>query len=147
KALATVRYRRLKSLTQLFLSEFGDRFRRAAAARGNHHARRGGLVEHTAQMMRMADATGAACLILNRDLLLAGVLFHDCGKLWENSYPADGFSMPYDERGELLGHITIGIELINSLWRKLVATPDFAAWKEIQPSSEDARLHLLHLIA
>jgi 3'-5' exoribonuclease len=40
---------RLRALTQMFLADFGDRFRRAAAARGNHHARRGGLVEHTAQ--------------------------------------------------------------------------------------------------
>ena len=138
---------RLKALAQIFLTDFGDRFRRAAAARGNHHARRGGLVEHTAQMMRSADAISSAYPHLNRDLLLAGVLFHDCGKLWENSYPTDGFTMPFDERGELLGHITIGIELINTLWRKLAATPEFLEWKEIQPSAEDVRLHLLHLIA
>jgi 3'-5' exoribonuclease len=138
---------RLKALAALFLAEFGDRFRRAAAARGNHHARRGGLVEHTAQMMRSMDAISSAYPYLNRDLLLAGVLFHDCGKLWENSFPADGFTMPYDERGELLGHITIGIELVNGLWRKLAATPEFVAWKDIQPPSEDVRLHLLHLIA
>lgn len=138
---------RLNALTRLFLADFGDRFRRAAAARGNHHARRGGLVEHTAQMMRSADAISSAYPVLNRDLLLAGVLFHDCGKLWENSYPADGFTMPYDERGELLGHITIGIELVNTLWRKLSAAPEFANWKELQPSNEDVRLHLLHLVA
>jgi 3'-5' exoribonuclease len=138
---------RLNALARLFLADFGDRLRRAAAARGNHHARRGGLVEHTAQMMRSADAICSAYPILNRDLLLAGVLFHDCGKLWENSYPADGFTMPFDERGELLGHITIGIELINTLWRKLAGTSEFASWKEIQPSSEDVRLHLLHLVA
>jgi 3'-5' exoribonuclease len=138
---------RLKALAALFLADFGDRFRRAAAARGNHHARRGGLVEHTAQMMRSAVAISSAYPYLNRDLLLAGVLFHDCGKLWENSYPADGFTMPYDERGELLGHITIGIELVNSLWRKVAATPEVAAWKDVQPSNEDVRLHLLHLIA
>lgn len=138
---------RLNALARLFLAEFGDRFRRAAAARGNHHARRGGLVEHTAQMMRSADAISSAYPVLNRDLLLAGVLFHDCGKLWENSYPADGFAMPYDELGELLGHITIGIELVNTLWRKLAATPEYASWKEIQPSNEDVRRHLLHLVA
>jgi len=45
---------RLRALTQMFLNEWGDRFRRAAAARKYHHARRGGLVEHTAQMMRVA---------------------------------------------------------------------------------------------
>src|SRR6266481_614463 len=43
---------RLVALGEAFLSEWGDRFRRTAAARNYHHARRGGLVEHTAQMMR-----------------------------------------------------------------------------------------------
>lgn len=138
---------RLRALAQLFLTDYGDRFRRAAAARGNHHARRGGLVEHVAQMMRSAEAIASAYPLLNRDLLLTGVLFHDCGKLWENQLPADGFTMPFDERGELLGHITIGIELVNALWRKLIASPEATAWKELDPSSEDVRLHLLHLVA
>jgi 3'-5' exoribonuclease len=138
---------RLHGLAQLFLAEYGARFRRAAAARGNHHARRGGLVEHVAQMMRGAVALAAAYPALHRDLLVAGVLFHDAGKMWENSLPADGFAMPFDERGEMLGHITIGIELVNTLWRKLLATPAAAAFATLQPASEDVRLHLLHLLA
>src|SRR5205823_3397612 len=44
---------RLRALCDAFLREWGDRFRRTAAARNYHHARRGGLVEHTAQMMRI----------------------------------------------------------------------------------------------
>ncbi len=146
-AVATITDPRLRGLAELFLHDFGDRFRRAAAARGNHHARRGGLVEHTAQMMRSALAIAAAYPALNRDLLIAGVLFHDSGKLWENALPADGFQMPFDERGELLGHITIGIELLNTLWRKLLATDAAAAWPQLLPANEDARLHLLHLVA
>lgn len=138
---------RLRALGQLFLADYGERYRRAAAARGNHHARRGGLVEHVAQMMRGAAAVCSAYPHLNRDLMIAGVLFHDCGKIWENGLPADGFAMPFDELGELLGHITIGIELVNALWRKLLGTPDAAAWKELAPSNEDVRLHLLHLLA
>lgn len=138
---------RLRALARLFLADHGPRFCRAAAARGNHHARRGGLVEHTAQMMRSAQAVAQAYPALNRDLLIAGVLFHDCGKLWENSLPADGFAMPFDERGELLGHITIGIELVNMLWRKLLATEEAASWTALNPASEDVRLHLLHLLA
>ena len=51
---------RLAALCGLFLDDFGDRFRRAAAARSNHHARRGGLVEHVAQMMRSALAIASA---------------------------------------------------------------------------------------
>jgi 3'-5' exoribonuclease len=138
---------RLRELAAIFLGEYGARFRRAAAARGNHHARRGGLVEHVAQMMRGALAVATAYPALNRDLLVAGVLFHDSGKLWENSLPADGFVMPFDERGEMLGHITIGIELVNALWRKVLATEQAAAWATLQPASEDVRLHLLHLLA
>ncbi|EDY17121.1 nucleic acid binding OB-fold tRNA/helicase-type [Chthoniobacter flavus Ellin428] len=138
---------RLRELAVLFLTEYGPRFRRAAAARGNHHARRGGLVEHVAQMMRGALAVAGAYPFLNRDLLVAGVLFHDSGKLWENSLPADGFVMPFDERGEMLGHITIGIELVNALWRKVLATEVAAGWAALLPASEDVRLHLLHLLA
>src|SRR6266436_9004032 len=48
---------RLRALCNALLTEWGDRFRRTAAARNYHHARRGGLVEHTAQMMRVARQT------------------------------------------------------------------------------------------
>jgi 3'-5' exoribonuclease len=136
---------RLRALSEVFLSEFGDRFRRTAAARNYHHARRGGLVEHTAQMMRVAKSIASLYPELNVDLLIAGVLFHDCGKLWENQLPESGFVMGYDERGELVGHISIGLELVNSLWRKLSAE-NSDAWKNLAPASEDVRLHLLHLI-
>jgi 3'-5' exoribonuclease len=147
ETVETIADPRLRALGRLFFADFGPRFARAAAARGNHHARRGGLVEHVAQMLRTALAIAGAYPFLNRDLLIAGVLFHDCGKMWENSLPADGFTMPFDERGELLGHITIGIELINALWRKLLATEEAAAWTALAPASEDVRLHLLHLLA
>lgn len=137
---------RLKALCDAFLNEWGERFRRTAAARNYHHARRGGLVEHTAQMMRVGDALARLYPELNRDLLIAGILFHDSGKLWENQLPEDGFTMGYDELGELMGHISIGLELVNSTWRKLI-TENASAWKDLVPSSEDVRMHLLHLIA
>src|SRR5690606_1095481 len=47
---------RLRALADVFLEEYGERFRRTAAARTYHRARRGGLVEHVAQMMRTAEA-------------------------------------------------------------------------------------------
>lgn len=134
---------RLRGLCELFLQEFGLRFQRASAARHNHHAHRGGLLRHTGQMMRCASSVCAAYPVLNRDLLLAGVLFHDCGKLWEMCPPEAGFEIPREIRGELLGHISIGIEAVNALWRRL----SLEEWREIQPASEDVRLHLLHLIA
>jgi 3'-5' exoribonuclease len=134
---------RLKALSEAFLRDFGPRFARASAARAHHHARRGGLADHTAQMLRSAAAVCEIYPSLNRDLLLTGTLFHDAGKLWETCPPERGFEIPRELRGELLGHITIGIELINSLWRSL----PLEDWKDLSPPSEDVRLHLLHLIA
>lgn len=137
---------RLKRLCGYFLEKMGDRFRRTAAARKNHHARRGGLVEHVAQMMRSADAICGVYPELNRDLMIAGVLFHDCGKLWENSYPEDGFGQIHSKYGEMLGHIPLGIELANKLWQDLLGSSEFDAFAQSRPSTEDVRVHLLHLI-
>src|SRR2546423_11020761 len=145
ETIATISDPRLRALCDAFLKELGERFRRTAAARNYHHARRGGLVEHTAQMMRIANQIAPLYPQLNVDLLLAGILFHDSGKLWENALPENGFVMGYDERGELMGHISIGLELVNSFWRKISASSG-DAWKNLAPASEDVRLHLLHLI-
>lgn len=137
---------RLRALCEAFLAEYSERFRRTAGARTYHHARRGGLVEHTAQMMRVAAQLVPLYPQLNLDLLIAGILFHDSGKLWENHLPETGFTMGFDERGELMGHISIGLELVNSLWRKLQASDVADTWNQMLPASEDVRLHLLHLI-
>jgi 3'-5' exoribonuclease len=145
QTIQTIADPRLRTLCDAFLNEWGDRFRRTAAARKYHHARRGGLVEHTAQMMRIAKEIAPLYPQLNLDLLIAGILFHDSGKLWENALPENGFVMAYDELGELVGHISIGLELVNSLWRKLYAE-NADAWKTYLPPSEDVRMHLLHLI-
>jgi len=145
--VAAVRDPRLRGVCSLFLEKHGERFKRTAAARDYHHARRGGLVEHVAQMMRCAHAIAGAYPDLNRDLLIAGVLFHDCGKLWENSYPEASFSMPYHLHGEMLGHITLGLELVNKLWRDLLERSEAAEWATLEPANEHVRLHLLHLIA
>jgi 3'-5' exoribonuclease len=151
KAIASlvdsIRDPRLQRLSVLFLSEFGDRFRRSAGARSYHHARRGGLVEHVAQMMRAADTLASIYPVLNRDLLLAGTLFHDVGKMWENCFGKESFVMPYDLWGEMLGHISIGVELANRLWRKLKELPEYSTWNTLVPDSDSVRMHLIHLIA
>ncbi len=137
---------RLRGVSLLFLEQHGERFKRAAAARNYHHARRGGLVEHVAQMMRCAVKIAEAYPLLNQDLLIAGVLFHDCGKLWENNYAENSFTMPYTLHGELIGHISLGMELVNKLWRQMLESEVASSWMTLEPSNEMVRLHLLHLI-
>jgi 3'-5' exoribonuclease len=138
---------RLHLLCAEFIAQYGARFRNTAGARTYHHARRGGLVEHTAQMLRVATAVAPLYPNQNLDLLVAGILFHDAGKLWENYLPESGFSMPYDELGEMVGHIGIGMEVVNSLWRKIQGEERAQTWPQLTPASDDVRLHLLHLIA
>jgi len=105
-------------------------------------------VEHVAQMMRTAVQVCVAYPMLNRDLMVTGVLFHDVGKLWENCYDADGFTMPYSEVSELLSHIPFGMEIVNKLWRDLMDDPEISnGWDQLEPKSSSVRLHLLHLIA
>jgi 3'-5' exoribonuclease len=137
---------RLRGVCSLFLEQHGERFKRAAAARDYHHARRGGLVEHVAQMMRSAVKISEAYPTLNQDLLIAGVLFHDCGKLWENNYAEGGFTMPHTLHGEMIGHISLGLEVMNKLWRQLMESPEAVGWAALEPGNELVRVHLLHLI-
>ena len=145
--IASLRDPRIRELSLLFLREYGERLRRAAGARNYHHARRGGLVEHTSQMMRSADAIATVYANLNRDLLLAGALFHDAGKLWENCFPKESFLMPHDFRAELIGHVSMGVELVNRLWQKLKEMDVFTSWNQLVPDSDLVRLHLIHLVA
>lgn len=144
--IAGMRDPRLRCLCEQITTRFEARFRRAAAARNYHHAHRGGLVEHVAGAMRCGASLCDAYPELNRDLVLAGCFFHDIGKLWENCYSEHELVMPYNLRGELLGHITLGIELINRLWSSLIVEHR-AEWENLSPSSEQVRLHLLHIIA
>lgn len=138
---------RLRALCSRFISEYGEKFKRAAAAKKNHHARRGGLVEHVAYMMKSAVALSQVYTYINKDLVVTAVLFHDCGKLWENNYPEEDFHQAHSFHAEALGHICLGIELVNKIWRDLLSGDEAAAWKELHPPSEKVRIHLLHLIA
>lgn len=90
-------------------------FKSAPAAMSMHHAWIGGLLEHTNQMLRIADVTvrsyADAGIELNRDLVLLGILFHDLAKTTELQW-TDGFN--YTVRGNLIGHIVDGSALIEA---------------------------------
>ena len=104
----------LRLICQNIAQVCGEDFKRAAAARGRHHARRGGLVEHVSMMMKSADVICTVYPQLNRSLLLAGTFLHDIGKLVENQYEIRGFNMPFTSDAELFGHIAIGVEYVRS---------------------------------
>ena len=117
-------------------SALGRQFRIHPAAKRNHHAYLGGLLEHSLSVAKAADrlcahyqAQGAR---LDRDLLVAGALLHDIGKVRELSARR---TFGYTDEGHLLGHIVIGIQIVA---REAEAIPSIGPEK---------LLHLQHLVA
>lgn len=93
-------------LRQLLFRIFSDPetqklFRAAPAARSMHHAFRSGLLEHTVSVTTMARRL-ARHYELSEDLVVAGCLLHDFGKIWELEI---GASIEYTDDGRLIGHI------------------------------------------
>jgi 3'-5' exoribonuclease len=101
----------LKRLLTTLLSnpDLAQAFRQAPAARQLHHAWLGGLLEHVVSLVTLADRVSPHYAILHRDLLVTGVILHDIGKVRELSWEI-GFE--YTVEGTLLGHIQMGMELV-----------------------------------
>ncbi len=102
-------------LKELLLALFGERklmlaFKKAPAAKVMHHAYVGGLLEHTLAVARLADSISTLYPSLDRSLLITGALLHDIGKLEEFNF--DSFPFEYSDRGRLVGHMVLGIEMI-----------------------------------
>ena len=111
----------LQSLVRSFLDDpaFAVPFREAPAAKSLHHAWLGGLLEHVVSLLGICDLAAHHYPEINRDLLLTGVILHDIGKLEELRW---GTSFEYTLEGQLVGHITMGIGMIE---KKLAMLPEF----------------------
>lgn len=111
----------LRALLDLFLNDpaIAGPLREAPAAKALHHAWIGGLLEHTVSLLGLCDRVVPQYPEIHRDLLLAGAMLHDIGKLHELRW---GTSFSYTVEGQLLGHISIGASMID---QKLASLPDF----------------------
>jgi len=112
----------LRRLLEAFLADedFLQHYRMAPAAKSMHHAYLSGLLEHS---LAVADLAGDICLrypTLNRDLLLTGALLHDVGKVAELCYAR---SFDYTDAGKLLGHIVMGVEMVDAKARDIPGFP------------------------
>jgi 3'-5' exoribonuclease len=96
------------------------RFKRAPAAKLMHHAYLGGLLVHCLSMAVLAEKIASHYSGIDRDLLVAGTILHDIGKLEEFEYDSH---LEYSTRGRLLNHIVIGLEMIDATLREVGNVP------------------------
>ena len=94
-------------------------YKRAPAAKTIHHACLGGLIEHVLSLCALCRMAAAHYADVDLDLLLTAAILHDIGKIEELSYDR---SFSYTTSGQLLGHIVIGLQMVNDGIRRI---PDF----------------------
>ena len=112
----------VKALLQSIFKEGGEirnLYKIAPAAKAMHHPYIGGLIEHVLSMAKVADFV-AGHYKISKSILMAGVILHDIGKIYELSYKR-GFD--YTDEGKLIGHITIGAEIVDKAARELGSFP------------------------
>lgn len=108
---ARIQNRHLRALVASFLTDhnFISRFKKAPAAKIFHHSYLGGLLEHTLSVSQMAAMTAGHYPELDGDLLLAGSILHDIGKIDELTFER---TIDYSDQGRLLGHIVLGVMML-----------------------------------
>lgn len=120
--IESVRNPDLQALLQAFAADqaFMRGYCTAPAAKGMHHVFLGGLLEHSLAVAALAEDVSRRYPGVDRDLLVAGALLHDIGKVDELMYER---SFDYSDEGKLIGHIVMGVEMIEA---KIRAIPGFS---------------------
>ena len=130
--LRSVRSDHIRILLNRIVADHESQLRVWPAAQQIHHAYRGGFLEHITKMAEvgryLARSYGAS-----EDLVLAGVVLHDIGKLQELAY--EGGQGTYTRDGNLVGHIVLGIIMAREAINGIAGFPD------------ELRSHVEHLIA
>lgn len=128
----------LSRLAKGFLAdeELMAKFCRAPAGMKNHHAYQGGLMEHVLSLMELILVVAPRYPQLDRDKLLMGAFLHDLAKVDELAYERD---ISYTDEGQLLGHMVLGVTMLDNMVRKIVQ-------QDGQPFPERLLIELKHLI-
>jgi len=118
-------------LAQIFTGERFELFCTAPAGKSWHHAYIHGLIEHTLEIIKICELMCEFHPELNKDLLIAGAMLHDVGKIEELSYES---AFDYTEKGKLVGHIVIASNLVRDEIKNISGFP------------EELENNLIHLI-
>lgn len=120
-ACAGVRNTHLRRLLNAFFDDakFMDAFKRAPAAKTLHHNYIGGLIEHVTELINLCKDVARHFPSIDTDLLIVGAFIHDIGKVKELSVRK---SIEYTTEGRLIGHISLGCEMLSG---KIASIPGF----------------------
>jgi len=118
EACKSVRDPGLRKLLAAFFADphFVAEFKMCPGAKGIHHAYIGGLIEHTLNVVKICDNACDIYPQLDRDLLVAGALLHDVGKVREYSYDT---SIEVTHEGGLIGHVVVGYQMVAAQAEKI----------------------------
>lgn len=109
-----------KLLTQIFTDVRFELFSNAPAGKSWHHAYIHGLLEHTLEIIKICELMCEFHPELNKDLLVAGAMLHDLGKIEELSYDS---AFEYTEKGKLIGHIVIASNIVRDEVKNIPGFP------------------------
>ncbi len=116
----------LKRIVQYLLRENREQLLLFPAGVKLHHATRGGLLHHTVSVLHLAQRIAELYPSLHKDLLFAGAILHDIGKLKELDANTLGIAGAYTNEGQLLGHINVGMAMIASAAEITMISPKTA---------------------
>jgi 3'-5' exoribonuclease len=113
----------IRQLLQAFLNDkkFLEAFKRAPAAKTLHHNYLGGLLEHVVELIGLTTDIARHFPSADKDLLTAGAFLHDIGKVRELSVRK---TIEYTTEGKLLGHISLGYEMMAEKIKTLPGFPE-----------------------
>ncbi|MGB3889537.1 MAG: 3'-5' exoribonuclease YhaM [Priestia megaterium] len=116
KSIFEMKNSNVQRIARHLFKKYQTEFLEYPAATKNHHEFVSGLAYHVVSMLKLAESFSTLYPSLNRDLLYAGVILHDLGKVFELSGPV---STIYTVEGNLLGHISIMVNEIGKAAEEL----------------------------
>ncbi|MBC3888105.1 HD domain-containing protein [Acetobacterium paludosum] len=114
----------IKDITQRIFNDHIACLSYFPAAKKHHHAIKGGLLYHTYSMLRIGKSLAGIYTFINKDLLYAGIILHDIGKINEMVSDENGSVSDYTPEGKLLGHITQEIVDLEIVGKELGTDPE-----------------------
>lgn len=111
--LDTLEHPAMRDLARAYLSDEAlmAAFKQCPAAKSMHHAYLGGLLEHTLNLLKLADVVCPLYPKINRDIVMMGLFLHDLGKTRELVFDR---AFAYTDRGELIGHCVEGVIMLRA---------------------------------